>query len=73
MSHPAWLLVLMGVILALAGVAWLAVPSLPWLGRLPGDIRLENNQGGFYFPITTCLLLSVVLSAIAWVVRMFWR
>jgi hypothetical protein len=73
MSHPAWLLVLMGVILALAGVAWLAVPSLPWLGRLPGDIRLENNQGGFYFPITTCLLLSLLLSAIAWVARMFWR
>ena len=73
MSHSAWLLVLMGVILALAGLVWLALPSIPWLGRLPGDVRLENEQGGFYFPITTCILLSLVLSAIAWVVRMFWR
>jgi hypothetical protein len=36
------------------------------LGRLPGDIRIEGRRGGFYFPIVTCLLISVVLSAIAW-------
>jgi Protein of unknown function (DUF2905) len=36
------------------------------LGRLPGDIRIEGRRGGFYFPIVTCLLVSAVLSAIAW-------
>ena len=36
------------------------------LGRLPGDIRIEGKRGGFYFPIVTCILLSVLLSVIAW-------
>jgi hypothetical protein len=35
-------------------------------GRLPGDIRIEGRRGGFYFPIVTCLLISLVLSLIAW-------
>jgi hypothetical protein len=39
------------------------------LGRLPGDIRIEGRGGGFYFPIVTCLLLSAILSAIAWLFR----
>ncbi len=39
------------------------------LGRLPGDIRIEGRRGGFYFPIVTSLLLSAVLSAIAWLFR----
>jgi hypothetical protein len=36
------------------------------LGRLPGDIRIEGRRGGFYFPIVTCLLVSLILSAVAW-------
>lgn len=36
------------------------------LGRLPGDIRIEGRRGGFYFPIVTCLLVSALLSAVAW-------
>ena len=36
------------------------------LGRLPGDIRIEGRRGGFYFPIVTCLLVSAVLSLVAW-------
>jgi hypothetical protein len=39
------------------------------LGRLPGDIRIEGRRGGFYFPIVTCLMLSAILSAIAWLFR----
>jgi Protein of unknown function (DUF2905) len=35
-------------------------------GRLPGDIRIEGRRGGFYFPIVTCLLVSAILSAVAW-------
>jgi hypothetical protein len=36
------------------------------LGRLPGDIRIEGRRSGFYFPIVTCLLVSAVLSLVAW-------
>jgi hypothetical protein len=46
----------------------------PWLsklglGRLPGDIRIETENGMFYFPIVTCLIISVVLSLILWLFR----
>ena len=36
------------------------------LGRLPGDIRIEGRHGGFYFPVVTCVLISIVLSLISW-------
>ena len=35
-----------------------------WIGRLPGDIRMEGERGGFYFPIVTCIVVSVVLSGL---------
>ncbi len=39
------------------------------LGRLPGDIRIGSGRGGFYFPIFTCILISVVLSLVSWLFR----
>ena len=38
-----------------------------WLGKLPGDIRVERGNSGFYFPIVTCIIISVVLSLLMWV------
>jgi len=54
-----------GALIAVAGaLIWLLGGKgwLGWIGRLPGDIRIETKNGGFYFPLTTCLLLSVVVS-----------
>jgi H+/Cl- antiporter ClcA len=45
--------------------------KLNWFGRLPGDIRIERDNFRFYFPVTTMILLSVVISAILWVIRKF--
>jgi hypothetical protein len=59
-----WLMVA-GVMLVAAGaIIWLLGGKgwLGWIGRLPGDIRIETKSGGFYFPLATCLLLSAVLS-----------
>lgn len=60
-----WLMIA-GILLASAGaIIWLLGGGkgwFGWIGRLPGDIRIETKNGGFYFPLTTCLLLSVVLS-----------
>jgi hypothetical protein len=53
-----------GLLLALAGGALLLARRVPWLGRLPGDIRIEGEGTTFYFPITTCLLLSALLTAV---------
>ena len=63
-----WLL-LAGVILAAAGAFLLFGLQLPFrLGRLPGDIAIEGRRGGFYFPIVTCLLLSVMLTLVMWLI-----
>jgi hypothetical protein len=61
-------LIVVGLALVATGVLW------PWLsklglGRLPGDIRVQTESGGFYFPIVTCLVISVVLSLILWFLR----
>jgi len=59
------LLITAGVILVVAGVIATLLP----LGRLPGDIRIEGKNSFFYFPLVTCLLLSVVLSLVMWLFR----
>lgn len=62
------LLVLAGVALAVVGLAiW--VGGLDWFGRLPGDIRYESETARVYIPLTSMILISVALSAIAWIVR----
>ena len=60
-------LILAGVALALLGLIVIGADRAGiHLGRLPGDIRIEGKRGGFYFPIVTCIVLSVVLSLISW-------
>ena len=63
-----------GVILLVvgAGVFIAAKLGLP-LGRLPGDIRIEGKNGVFYFPLTTCILLSLLLSGILALIARFWK
>jgi hypothetical protein len=59
-----------GIVLVIAGaVVMLAERAGLHLGRLPGDIRIEGKRGGFYFPVVTCILISVVLSLISWIFR----
>jgi hypothetical protein len=64
------ILVLAGLALAvLGGLIWLAGRfGLP-LGHLPGDIRIDRPNFRFYFPLTTCLLASAVLTLILWLLR----
>jgi len=61
-------LIIAGIILVLLGIAW------PWLsrlglGHLPGDIHIERKGFSFYFPITTSIIISVVLTIIFWIFR----
>ena len=53
----------LGLVLIVVGVLWPYLSRLG-LGRLPGDIVIERPGGTFYFPIVTCLMLSIVLSAL---------
>ena len=62
------LLVSLGIVLVLTGLAW------PWLtrlelGRLPGDIAIERGNFSFYFPIVSCIVVSVVLSLVLWLIN----
>jgi H+/Cl- antiporter ClcA len=71
MQHPAGMLILVGLLTTIVGVVWLFAPHLPWLGRLPGDVAIEREQFRFYFPLTTCLLISLLLTGLLWLVRKF--
>jgi hypothetical protein len=73
MQHPGWTLVVIGVVIAGIGLVWLLAPSIPWLGKLPGDIRIERENFRFYIPLMTCILVSLLLTGIMWLVRYFSR
>jgi len=67
-------LVIFGGILVLVGAFFYFGGKLPFrLGKLPGDISYKSEHTAFYFPIVTCLVLSVALSAILWLIKHFRR
>lgn len=61
-------LIIIGAVILVAGLLWPWLSKLP-LGRLPGDIVIERENFRFYFPITTMIIVSVVVSIILWLFR----
>jgi hypothetical protein len=70
----------LGRMMVLVGAALMAAGAVVWfaalrggfplrLGRLPGDIAYQGKHGSFYFPVVTCILLSVVLTLVLWLVQ----
>ncbi len=72
-SGFGWALVIVGLVIAGIGLIWVLAPGLPRLGRLPGDIVIERPNSRFYFPIVTCIVVSVVLSLVMWLIRAVMR
>jgi hypothetical protein len=62
MASLGKLLIAGGIILSLTGVALLFADRLPFLGRLPGDIVIRREHWSLYFPLTTCILISLLLT-----------
>jgi hypothetical protein len=63
-------LIFAGIALIVAGVIFIGAERLGIrLGSLPGDIRVHGRRGTFYFPVVTCLIVSVVLTLISWLFR----
>ena len=62
------LLIVIGVILVAVGLLWPYLAKLG-LGRLPGDIVVERENARFYFPITTSIIISIILSLLFWLFR----
>jgi len=62
------LLIAAGVLAVIAGIAWPWLSRLPF-GRLPGDIHVERAGWSFHFPIMTCIIVTVVLTLLVWLLR----
>jgi hypothetical protein len=58
-----------GIALIVLGVLFSLGGKLPWFGRLPGDIRIEREHFRFYFPVTTCLVVSGVVTLLFCLLR----
>ncbi|MFM1652395.1 DUF2905 domain-containing protein [Brevibacillus sp. B_LB10_24] len=71
MNPVAKVLIIAGVVLVIAGLLWQVGGRFFPLGRLPGDIVVEKPNFRFYFPIVTCIVISVVLSLISYLFRLF--
>ena len=67
------MLIVAGLVLVVIGVLLVIGERLPIrLGRLPGDIEIHGKHGAFYFPVVTCILISVIGSLVMWVIGR-WR
>jgi hypothetical protein len=67
-------LLVIGITIVGVGALLLSGARLPFrLGRLPGDIVVQGRNGGFYFPIVTCIIVSLALTLLMWIVSLFRR
>lgn len=55
-------IIVMGIILIIIGLLFIFYDKIPMIGKLPGDIKITGKSSSFYFPITTCIIISIVLS-----------
>ena len=61
-------LITLGLIFVVLGIVLLLDPKIPWLGKLPGDIHFKKNHVEFYIPIVSCLILSLMLNGVLWLI-----
>jgi hypothetical protein len=63
------LLIIVGIILVIAGVVVTYADKIPFLGKLPGDIAIERENFRFYFPVTTSIIVSILISIVLYVIQ----
>lgn len=73
MKDTAVMLIVIGGVLAAAGVVLLLAGKIPWLGNLPGDINLRGKNWSFSFPVVTCVVASIVLTILINVIARFFH
>jgi uncharacterized protein HemY len=56
--------VIVGLVVAGLGLLLIFTPKVPWLGRMPGDILIKKDHFRFYFPVTTCIIVSIILTVL---------
>ncbi len=63
------MLIILGIIIILIGLGFIFADKIPYIGRLPGDIYVKRERWSFYFPITTSIIISIILTLIMWLFR----
>ncbi len=63
------ILILFGILLVVLGLVLAVGAKIPWLGQLPGDITIRRENFSFYFPLTSCLLLSLIMTLVLYLFR----
>jgi hypothetical protein len=63
------MLIVMGIFLVLLGIIMTAGPKISWIGRLPGDIIIKKDHFSFYFPLTSCIIVSIILTLLFYLLR----
>ncbi len=69
MADLGKLLLLFGIVLVVLGALLMLGGRIPWLGKLPGDLHYKTDHVTVFFPLTTSILLSVVLTVLLWLLR----
>jgi hypothetical protein len=70
MQEVGRFVVIIGVFLVVAGVILWRFPTLfGWMGKLPGDISVQKGNFSFYFPVVTCIIISIVVTLLSWLFR----
>ena len=62
-------LILVGIILLVLGIIFSLGPKIPYVGKLPGDLYIQRGRFTFYFPLATCLVLSLVFTLVLYIFR----
>lgn len=62
-------LIILGIVIIALGVLFMFGGRIPWLGQLPGDIYAQRGRFSFYFPITTCIVISAIISLVLYFFR----
>ena len=63
------ILIVTGLVIAGIGVLLVLTPKVPWLGKLPGDLLIKKDNFRFYFPVTTCVIISIILTFLFYLFR----
>lgn len=67
--QPGKMLIMAGLLLIACGLFFTFGGKIPFLGRLPGDLRIEREGFSFYFPLGSCILISLLISLMLWIFR----
>ncbi|MFH2011398.1 MAG: DUF2905 domain-containing protein [Pseudomonadota bacterium] len=63
------LFIITGILIVILGLVLFFIPKIPWIGRLPGNIYIKRNSVSFYFPITTCIVISILFTLFFYLFR----